>query len=248
MKHPLFTVWVSIDAAIYRQACSYAPITFLVCEYYAHIECQDFAIADCKENATYVPGKELGSVKHVHHWREGNLPQSSKCAYCKKTCWSSECLTGEFSFMICASKEFWRLWKSCNCWWSKASNYRWNRLEIFFNLSGYRCEWCGFTSHGGCRHYVHQECTFGMLQPIYLPPHAVSIPRTEVPMEAIIGVQVKTKGAPMTREYSCRECPENCVFSYYYCFFFINIYIFFIMCCWPDNSFTSRTSYHKSLW
>ncbi|CRL08161.1 CLUMA_CG020913, isoform B [Clunio marinus] len=134
-----------------------------VCEYYAHIECQDFAIADCKENATYVPGKELVSVKHVHHWREGNLPQSSKCAYCKKTCWSTECLTG------------------------------------------YRCEWCGFTSHGGCRHFVSQECTFGMLQPIYLPPHAVSIPRTEVPMEAIIGVQVKAKGAPMTREYSCPE-------------------------------------------
>lgn len=66
----------------------------LVCEYYAHIECQDFAIADCKENATYVPGKDLSSVKHVHHWREGNLPQSSKCASCKKTCWSSECLTG----------------------------------------------------------------------------------------------------------------------------------------------------------
>lgn len=29
-----------------------------------------------------------------HHWREGNLPSTSKCAYCKKTCWSSECLTG----------------------------------------------------------------------------------------------------------------------------------------------------------
>jgi hypothetical protein len=44
-----------------------------------------------------------------------------------------------------------------------------------------------------------------MLQPIYLPPHGVSIPRTEVPMEAIIGVQVKTKGIPMQREYSCRK-------------------------------------------
>ncbi|XP_070490042.1 diacylglycerol kinase theta isoform X5 [Chironomus tepperi] len=133
----------------------------LICEYYAHIECQDFAIADCKENATYVPGKDLSSVKHVHHWREGNLPQSSKCASCKKTCWSSECLTG------------------------------------------YRCEWCGFTTHGGCRHYVSQECTFGALQPIYLPPHAVSIPRTEVPMEAILGVQAKNKQIPMQREYSC---------------------------------------------
>ena len=35
-----------------------------VCEYFAHVDCQDFAIPDCKENATYVPGKELSSVKH----------------------------------------------------------------------------------------------------------------------------------------------------------------------------------------
>lgn len=35
-----------------------------VCEYFAHVECQDFAVPDCKENATYVPGKELSSVKH----------------------------------------------------------------------------------------------------------------------------------------------------------------------------------------
>uniref|UniRef100_A0AAG5CQD0 Diacylglycerol kinase n=1 Tax=Anopheles atroparvus TaxID=41427 RepID=A0AAG5CQD0_ANOAO len=134
----------------------------LICEYFAHVECQDFAIPDCKENATYVPGKELGHVKHQHHWREGNLPQSSKCAYCKKTCWSYECLTG------------------------------------------YRCEWCGTTTHGGCRNNIPAECTFGTLQPIYLPPHAVSIPRTEVPMEAIIGVQNRNKGTPgLQRDYSC---------------------------------------------
>ncbi|XP_065074731.1 diacylglycerol kinase theta isoform X4 [Ochlerotatus camptorhynchus] len=134
----------------------------LICEYFAHVECQDFAIPDCKENATYVPGKELGHVKHQHHWREGNLPQSSKCANCKKACWSYECLTG------------------------------------------YRCEWCGTTTHGGCRNNIPSECTFGTLQPIYLPPHAVSIPRTEVPMEAIIGVQNKNKGTPgMQRDYSC---------------------------------------------
>ncbi|XP_050068444.1 diacylglycerol kinase theta isoform X2 [Anopheles maculipalpis] len=134
----------------------------LICEYFAHVECQDFAIPDCKENATYVPGKELGHVKHQHHWREGNLPQSSKCAYCKKTCWSYECLTG------------------------------------------YRCEWCGTTTHGGCRNNIPAECTFGTLQPIYLPPHAVSIPRTEVPMEAIIGVQNRNKGTPgIQRDYSC---------------------------------------------
>ncbi|XP_067619808.1 uncharacterized protein [Eurosta solidaginis] len=134
----------------------------LICEYFAHIECQDFAVPDCTENATYVPGKELQCVKHQHHWREGNLPTTSKCAYCKKTCWSSECLTG------------------------------------------YRCEWCGMTTHGGCRMYLPTECTFGVLQPIYLPPHSVSIPRTEVPIEAIIGVQVKSK-TTLVRDYSCQN-------------------------------------------
>ncbi|XP_049962542.1 diacylglycerol kinase theta isoform X3 [Schistocerca serialis cubense] len=132
-----------------------------ICEYFVHIECQDFAVADCKENATYLPGKELSSVHHEHHWREGNLPSNSKCVVCKKTCWSAEC------------------------------------------LSGYRCEWCGMTSHAVCRKSIPPECTFGNLEPIYLPPHAVSIPRTEVPMEAIIGVQVRRKET-MSREYSCR--------------------------------------------
>ncbi|KAL6449243.1 hypothetical protein ACFW04_000708 [Cataglyphis niger] len=131
-----------------------------ICEYFVHIECQDFAVADCKENATYLPGKDLSAVKHTHHWREGNLPSSSKCAVCKKSCFTVEC------------------------------------------LAGFRCEWCGMTSHAYCYKNIPQECTFGNLEPIYLPPHAVSIPRTEVPMEAIIGVQVRRKEVP-TREYSC---------------------------------------------
>ncbi|XP_063703643.1 diacylglycerol kinase theta isoform X3 [Culicoides brevitarsis] len=135
----------------------------LICEYYTHLECVDFAIPDCKENATYVPGKDLNSVKHHHHWREGNLPQSSKCqvAKCRKTCWSTECLTG------------------------------------------YRCEWCGYTVHGGCRKDMNPECDFGGLRDIYLPPHAVSIPRTEVSMEAIIGMQPKSKQTPIQRDFSC---------------------------------------------
>ncbi|XP_072765848.1 diacylglycerol kinase theta isoform X5 [Anoplolepis gracilipes] len=131
-----------------------------ICEYFVHIECQDFAVADCKENATYLPGKDLSAVKHTHHWREGNLPNSSKCAVCKKSCVTAEC------------------------------------------LAGFRCEWCGMTSHAYCYKNIPQECTFGNLEPIYLPPHAVSIPRTEVPMEAIIGVQVRRKEVS-TREYSC---------------------------------------------
>ncbi|KAL5283235.1 DGKQ family protein [Megaselia abdita] len=135
----------------------------LICEYFAHVECQDFAVPDCKENATYVPNKDLSQVVHQHHWREGNLPPTSKCGYCRKACSSYECLTG------------------------------------------YRCEWCGTTTHGGCRVYITSECKFGNLHPIYLPPHAVSIPRTEVPMEDIIGVQVKPKGTQLQRDYSCPD-------------------------------------------
>ncbi|XP_074041087.1 diacylglycerol kinase theta isoform X7 [Leptinotarsa decemlineata] len=131
-----------------------------ICEYFVHLECQDFAVADCKENATYLPGKQLVYVHHQHHWREGNLPSNSKCALCKKTCWTTEC------------------------------------------LSGYRCEWCGMTSHATCHVNINSECTFGILEPIYLPPHAVSIPRTEVPMEAIIGVQVRRKDTLSPRSIS----------------------------------------------
>lgn len=48
-------------------------------------------------------------------------------------------------------------------------------------------------AHSVCSKDVPAECTFGLLEPIYLPPHAISIPRTEVPMEAIIGVQVRRR-------------------------------------------------------
>ncbi|XP_025989965.1 diacylglycerol kinase theta isoform X6 [Solenopsis invicta] len=131
-----------------------------LCEYFVHIECQDFAVADCKENATYLPGKDLSAVKHTHHWREGNLPSSSKCAVCKKSCFTAEC------------------------------------------LAGFRCEWCGMTLHAYCYKNIPQECTFGNLEPIYLPPHAVSIPRSEVPMEAIIGVEVRRKEVLAPRSIS----------------------------------------------
>ncbi|XP_028026114.1 diacylglycerol kinase theta isoform X3 [Bombyx mandarina] len=128
----------------------------MICEYYVHAECVDFAAADCKENATYCAGSE---PRHVHHWREGNLPANSKCAACRRACCSTECLTG------------------------------------------YRCEWCGTTCHAGCRALILEECNFGMLQPIFLPPSAVSIPRTEVPMEAIIGVHVRPP--PSQRDFGC---------------------------------------------
>ncbi|XP_018899606.2 diacylglycerol kinase theta isoform X1 [Bemisia tabaci] len=131
-----------------------------VCEYYVHAECQDLAVSDCRESATYLPGVELQLVKHQHHWREGNLPSNSKCAICKKTCWSAEC------------------------------------------LAGYRCEWCGITCHAGCKKSISEECNFGLLEKIYLPPHAVSVPRTEMPIESLIGVQMSRKDTMSPRSIS----------------------------------------------
>ncbi|KAK9758856.1 Ras association (RalGDS/AF-6) domain [Popillia japonica] len=134
-----------------------------ICEYYVHIECQDFAVPDCKENATYLPGKSLGLVHHEHHWREGNLPSNSKCALCKKTCWTSEC------------------------------------------LSGYRCEWCGITCHALCHINIPQECTFGILEPIYLPPHAVRkklCPREASRMTSAAAITNGMRNNKRNEEYS----------------------------------------------
>ncbi|XP_076649821.1 diacylglycerol kinase theta isoform X10 [Halictus rubicundus] len=168
IKNPVAHCWSEQEQVRRRKFCNVCrkrlddslSIHCEICEYFVHTECQDFAVADCKENATFLPGNDLSQVKHTHLWREGNLPSSSKCAVCKKNCFSAEC------------------------------------------LSGFRCEWCGMTLHSDCYKNIPQECTFGNLKRIYLPPHAVSIPRTEIRMETIIGVQVR-RNEVLAREYSC---------------------------------------------
>ncbi|CAF4103107.1 unnamed protein product [Rotaria sp. Silwood2] len=120
-----------------------------VCDYYAHEDCKDFAVNDCRETATYAPTRDNSttSVRHHHHWREGNLPTNSKCAICRKTCWSSEC------------------------------------------LAGMRCEWCGITTHSTCRSRVPEECGFGTLRDIIIPPYAISIPRiADLNKDLILGI------------------------------------------------------------
>ncbi|XP_014666531.1 PREDICTED: diacylglycerol kinase theta-like isoform X2 [Priapulus caudatus] len=131
-----------------------------ICEYYAHLECQDFVVSDCKECATYIPNREIAQVVQLHHWREGNLPANSKCLLCKKTCWSAEC------------------------------------------LAGIRCEWCGVTAHAVCYKILPPECNFGSLQNIMLPPSGVTIPRTDLPMETILGVSISKQKALSPRSMS----------------------------------------------
>jgi diacylglycerol kinase (ATP) len=101
IKCPMPHCWV--DAHPKRKFCNVcrkkiednaSAIRCSVCEYCVHIECQEFSISDCRECATYVPDQSLEDVVQQHHWREGNLPQNSKCHWCKKSCFSAECLTG----------------------------------------------------------------------------------------------------------------------------------------------------------
>ncbi|CAF0747321.1 unnamed protein product [Rotaria sp. Silwood1] len=156
IKNPVCHIWSDISR-FKRKFCNicrkrledFSAVRCEVCEYYAHEDCKDFAVNDCRETATYVPTRDNSttSVRHHHHWREGNLPTNSKCAICRKTCWSSEC------------------------------------------LAGMRCEWCGITTHSTCRSRVPEECGFGTLRDIIIPPYAISIPRiADLNKDLILGI------------------------------------------------------------
>ncbi|KAL3189413.1 hypothetical protein MRX96_002725 [Rhipicephalus microplus] len=75
-------------------------------------------------------------------------------------------------------------------------------------LAGMRCEWCGVTAHATCYRTLSQECNFGVLESIMLPPAAVSIPRTDVPLETIIGVEMRRRETLARATYpSIGKCP-----------------------------------------
>ncbi|KAA3677994.1 diacylglycerol kinase (ATP) [Paragonimus westermani] len=55
-------------------------------------------------------------------------------------------------------------------------------------LTGVRCEWCGIAAHCSCKKSLSTECDFGVLRDIILPPSCVSLPRTSLLVEQIIGM------------------------------------------------------------
>ncbi|XP_046804987.1 diacylglycerol kinase eta isoform X7 [Lucilia cuprina] len=64
-----------------------------VCKCKVHKRCAAKAIANCKWTTLATVGKDIiedreGSIVMPHQWMEGNLPVSSNCAVCKKTCGS----------------------------------------------------------------------------------------------------------------------------------------------------------------
>ncbi|XP_074850653.1 diacylglycerol kinase theta [Carettochelys insculpta] len=62
-----------------------------VCELHVHTDCLPFACCDCRQ--CHQDGHQDHDTYH-HHWREGNLSSSARCEVCKKTCGSSEVLSG----------------------------------------------------------------------------------------------------------------------------------------------------------
>uniref|UniRef100_A0A670Y9A8 Diacylglycerol kinase n=1 Tax=Pseudonaja textilis TaxID=8673 RepID=A0A670Y9A8_PSETE len=62
-----------------------------VCEIHVHTDCAPFACSDCRQ--CHQDGHQNHDMYH-HHWREGNLPSGSRCKVCKKTCGSSDVLSG----------------------------------------------------------------------------------------------------------------------------------------------------------
>ncbi|XP_025161810.1 diacylglycerol kinase eta isoform X6 [Harpegnathos saltator] len=64
-----------------------------VCKYKVHKRCSAKAINNCKWTTLASIGKDIiedqdGNITMPHQWMEGNLPVSSKCLVCEKTCGS----------------------------------------------------------------------------------------------------------------------------------------------------------------
>ncbi|XP_023323725.1 diacylglycerol kinase theta [Eurytemora carolleeae] len=94
-------------------------------------------------------------------------------------------------------------------------------------LTGMRCCWCGMTVHSSCLNLVSEEmltCCFGKLEPIFLPPHAVSIPRTQMSQVNFLGLKPKEsvgihhlyrtaegKGLAVSDDWSSTVCGESVV-------------------------------------
>ncbi|XP_017756456.1 PREDICTED: diacylglycerol kinase eta [Eufriesea mexicana] len=64
-----------------------------ICKYKVHKRCSIKAINNCKWTTLASIGKDIiedqdGNITMSHQWMEGNLPVSSKCSVCDKTCGS----------------------------------------------------------------------------------------------------------------------------------------------------------------
>lgn len=78
--------------AVCRRQLEESPaIRCEVCELHVHVDCGPFACSDCRR--CHQDGQYDRESYH-HHWREGNLSSSARCDVCRKSCGSSEVLSG----------------------------------------------------------------------------------------------------------------------------------------------------------
>ncbi|RZF33052.1 hypothetical protein LSTR_LSTR007968 [Laodelphax striatellus] len=76
----------ALSVTIHGYSCS-------ICKFKIHKRCASKAINNCKWTTLASVGKHIledkdGNIRMPHQWMEGNLPVSSKCAVCDKTCGS----------------------------------------------------------------------------------------------------------------------------------------------------------------
>ncbi|KAG9333328.1 hypothetical protein JZ751_012793 [Albula glossodonta] len=62
-----------------------------VCELHVHADCAPFSCSDCR--LCHQDGNQDYDTYH-HHWREGNMSSGARCEVCRRTCGSSEVLSG----------------------------------------------------------------------------------------------------------------------------------------------------------
>jgi len=89
-----------------------------------------------------------------HQWMEGNLPVSSKCFVCEKTCGSVlRYLHPSFTQLI------------------KFNKYQ--NEDIILRLQDWRCLWCKATVHTACRPTISNRCPLGPSKLSVVPPTAL---------------------------------------------------------------------------
>ena len=86
---------------------------------------------------------------------------------------------------------------------------QWDEMLLVIKLSQHRIVnleiltfRCGLTAHTSCLATIPEEmqvCRYGVLEPIFLPPTAVSIPRTQISQVNFIGVKTKESSVHLYR-------------------------------------------------
>ena len=170
---------------------SLALLLHLVCEYYVHDDCKDFAINDCLETATYVPTRDNVSLCQASLTDRSIVPLSSPrrsrqlhlsdiiIIGAKATC--PRIRNARF-----AERHAGPVSVSPACAASGAAS-----LYVLFTSHAptNRFTLRSVQTHSTCRSHVIEECNFGALRDIIIPPYAISIPRVaNLNKDLILGI------------------------------------------------------------